>query len=67
MGFKGAAIAVAITFHCQPLVFLAYIRFFSPEALQCWPGLDFKRAFENWGPMIKLALPGVVTVLAEWL
>ena len=67
LGFRGAAIAISVTFYSQPVVFLAYVWFFNRAALQCWPGFDLRNAIGNWTPMIKLSLPGVVTVLAEWL
>ena len=63
-GFKGAPIAVAITQWLLPLGLLAYVRFV--DGMQCWPGFT-KRALRNWGPMIKLALPGVIMVEAECL
>ena len=31
----------------------------------CWPGLT-RRAWHNWGPMIRLAVPGLVVVEAEY-
>ena len=36
------------------------------DAKECWPGFTWA-AFRNWGPMIKLALPGLVMVMAEFL
>lgn len=33
---------------------------------ECWGGFTW-RAFRNWGPMIRLALPGLVMVEAEFL
>lgn len=67
LDFRGAGLAYAITLLTQPIVFLLYIRFFAPDAHQCWPGLDFKRATENWSSMVKLAGPGVLMTLSEWL
>lgn len=52
---------------CQPLLFLLYIRLFAPIALECWPGLHLRKCFQNWGPMVKLSVPGVFVVLSEWL
>lgn len=46
---------------------MLYVRLFCPDALQCWPGLHFKRTLHNWGPMVKLSIPGVVAILSEWL
>ncbi|KAI4096879.1 MAG: hypothetical protein LQ344_000679 [Seirophora lacunosa] len=63
-GFVGAPIAVAVTDMLLPTLLILYVRFVSGMA--CWPGLS-KRALKNWGPMIKLALPGLMMVEAECL
>lgn len=67
LGFRGAGLAYAITLLTQPVVFLIYVRFFATDAHQCWPGLDFGRATENWSSMVRLAIPGVLMVLSEWI
>ena len=56
--------AVAITDNLLPVGLFLYVRFV--DGRQCWNGFT-KRAFQNWGPMIKLALPGVIMVEAEVL
>jgi MATE family multidrug resistance protein len=63
-GFIGAPIAVSITETIMPILLFLYVRFV--DGYQCWGGFD-RRALNNWGPMIKLALPGLVMVLAEFL
>jgi MATE family multidrug resistance protein len=63
-GFVGAPIAVVITENLLPLLLFLYVRFI--DGYQCWGGFD-RRALKNWGPMIKLALPGLLMVLAEFL
>jgi len=63
-GFVGAPIAVAVTNTLLPLSLIAYVRFV--DGIQCWGGFA-KKPFENWGPMISLALPGLLMVEAEWL
>ncbi|PSN62004.1 MATE efflux family protein [Corynespora cassiicola Philippines] len=63
-GFIGAPIAVVVTENIMPLLLFLYVRFI--DGYQCWGGFD-RRALKNWGPMITLALPGLVTVLAEFL
>ncbi|KAL9007615.1 MAG: hypothetical protein Q9173_007157 [Seirophora scorigena] len=63
-GFVGAPIAVAVTEILLPTLLILYVRFVAGMA--CWPGLS-KRALKNWGPMIKLALPGLMMVEAECL
>ncbi|KAL4746916.1 hypothetical protein BDW72DRAFT_25115 [Aspergillus terricola var. indicus] len=63
-GFIGAPIAVAITDNLMPLFLFLYVYFIG--GLECWNGLT-RRAFNNWGPMIRLALPGLLMVEAECL
>lgn len=63
-GFVGAPIAVAITDNLLPLLLFLYVYFI--DGKQCWNGLT-RKAFSNWGPMIKLALPGLLMVEAEFL
>ncbi|MCJ1344112.1 hypothetical protein MMC31_002315 [Peltigera leucophlebia] len=63
-GFIGAPIAVAITNLLLPILLILHVRFIAGRA--CWPGLT-TRAFRNWGPMVWLALPGLVMVEAEWV
>jgi len=62
-GFKGAPLAVVITQNMLPALLLLYV--WKVEGKEAWGG--FRRAaFKNWGPMIRLALPGMVMVVAEW-
>ncbi|CAO2654671.1 Nn.00g114040.m01.CDS01 [Neocucurbitaria sp. VM-36] len=63
-GFVGAPIAVSITENILPLLLFLYVRFI--DGYKCWGGFD-RRALRNWMPMIKLALPGLVMVLAEFM
>lgn len=64
MGFIGAPIAVAVTDNLLPLTLFSYVYFV--DGKQCWGGFS-KNAFKNWVPMVKLALPGLIMVLAEFL
>ncbi|KAJ5811316.1 hypothetical protein N7474_007617 [Penicillium riverlandense] len=61
-GFVGAPIAVVITETLLPLCLLVYVYF--AVGSECWCGFT-RRAFQNWGPMIRLALPGLIMVEAE--
>ncbi|KOC16910.1 MATE efflux family protein [Aspergillus flavus AF70] len=63
-GFVGAPIAVAITDNLMPLFLFLYVYFI--DGAECWNGFTTK-ALRNWGPMIRLALPGLVMVEAECL
>jgi multidrug resistance protein, MATE family len=63
-GFDGAPIAVIISTHSLWLCQVGYVYFIGGR--ECWPGFT-KQAFRNWGPMIRLAVPGFVMVEAEVL
>ncbi|KAF2672520.1 putative membrane protein, putative efflux pump [Microthyrium microscopicum] len=63
-GFIGAPIAVAITDNLLPLLLFLYVYFINGSS--CWGGFS-RQALRNWWPMIKLALPGLIMVLAEFL
>lgn len=63
-GFIGCPIAVVITETLMPLMLFLYVRFVG--GMECWPGFS-RKAFRNWGPMIRLAIPGLVMVMAEFL
>ncbi|KAI5463300.1 tyrosyl-DNA phosphodiesterase-domain-containing protein [Mariannaea sp. PMI_226] len=63
-GFVGAPIAIAITENLLPVFLFLYVRFIN--GYQCWGGFS-RRALSNWWVMIRLALPGMIMVEAEWL
>ena len=63
-GFVGAPIAIVLTDNLLLICLILYVRFIGGS--ECWGGFD-KRAFKNWGPIIWLAIPGLVMVLAEYL
>ncbi|KAM0553262.1 hypothetical protein ACHAPJ_007552 [Fusarium lateritium] len=62
-GFPGAAVAMAVTHNLLPILLILYVRLF--EGYECWKGFSLK-AFSNWGPMIKLALPGMIMIEAQF-
>ncbi|KAL1801020.1 hypothetical protein ACET3X_001362 [Alternaria dauci] len=62
----GAALATVISNNLLPLLLWIYVYFVNPSSLECWGGFT-KAAFTNWGPMAKLAVPGIVMVETEWL
>lgn len=64
-GFIGAPVAVAITNTLLPICLIIYIRLCSTDP-SCWTGFSGK-AFQNWGPMIQLSIPGVLMIEAEVL
>ncbi|PSN74874.1 MATE efflux family protein [Corynespora cassiicola Philippines] len=62
----GAALATVLSNTLLPVFLWIYVYFVNPLSLECWGGLT-RSAFSNWGPMIKLSIPGIVMVEAEWL
>jgi MATE family multidrug resistance protein len=62
-GFVGAPTAVAITQNMLPVLLFLYV--WKIDGSQAWGGFR-KSALKNWGPMIRLALPGMIMVVAEW-
>jgi multidrug resistance protein, MATE family len=63
-GFVGAPIAVACTSNLLPVCLFLYVRFV--DGRECWGGFS-KNALKNWRPMVRLAIPGLLMVLAEYL
>ncbi|OTA27960.1 hypothetical protein BTJ68_09758 [Hortaea werneckii EXF-2000] len=63
-GFIGCPIAVVITEDLMPILLFLYVRLVG--GMECWPGFTSK-AFKNWWPMIRLAIPGLIMVMAEFL
>ncbi|KAI6785103.1 uncharacterized protein J7T54_006745 [Emericellopsis cladophorae] len=64
MGFIGAPISVAIVENVLPLLLFLWVRFV--DGRQCWGGFT-RRALQNWWVMVRLALPGMIMVEAEWM
>ncbi|PSR77117.1 MATE efflux family protein [Coniella lustricola] len=63
LGFIGAPISVVITQNLLPVLLFCYVYFI--DGRQCWGGFS-RRALSNWGPMIRLSIPGMIMVEAEW-
>lgn len=64
LGFIGAPITLVIVYWLMPLMILGYVCFI--DGKKCWNGFE-RTALTNWGPMLELALPGVIMVEAEYL
>ncbi|KAL2127462.1 hypothetical protein VTI74DRAFT_10688 [Chaetomium olivicolor] len=54
---------MAITQNLLPLLLVLYVWLI--DGSQCWNGFSWK-AFKNWGPMMKLALPGMIMIEAQF-
>ncbi|KAJ4373153.1 hypothetical protein N0V83_003444 [Neocucurbitaria cava] len=63
---SGAALATVVSQNLLPFLLWIYVYFINPASLECWGGFT-KEAFSHWGPMAKLAVPGIVMVETEWL
>jgi MATE family multidrug resistance protein len=63
-GFVGAPIAVATTQTLLPLSLMAYVML--SRGRECWSDIT-SAVLQNWGPMLRLALPGLLMVEAEYL
>lgn len=64
IGFIGIPIAISITYWCMSLLLLAYVIYIDGE--KCWGGLS-RSALAGWNVVLKLAIPGVVMVIAEFI
>ena len=64
-GFTGAALALSLTRDILPVLLLVYVLLIKPSSLKCWGGFG-KSTFKDWGLMIKLSVPGIFMVEAEW-
>ncbi|KAK6453641.1 mate-domain-containing protein [Scheffersomyces xylosifermentans] len=65
MGYEGLPIAVGIVYWTTSLLMLSYVYFINGR--KCWGGIELEKAFINWKPMLKLAIPGLIMVEAEYL
>lgn len=64
LGFIGAPVAIAVTRTFIPVLFFVWVRFVHGSA--CRVALS-RRAFANWWTMIRLSVPGMVMMEAEYL
>ncbi|KAF1914582.1 mate-domain-containing protein [Ampelomyces quisqualis] len=63
---EGAALATVLSQNLLPVLLWIYVYFVNPSSLECWAGFT-RDAFRHWGPMAKLAVPGIIMVETEWL
>lgn len=63
---EGAALATVLSHNLLPVLLFIYVYFVNPASLACWAGFT-RDAFGHWGPMAKLAIPGIIMVETEWL
>lgn len=71
-GFIGAPIAVSINYWLMFFgLLISTLTFASPSNLEnpmkCWSDLNVRRAFQGWGNLVTLAVPGWIMLEAEFL
>ncbi|KAF2793720.1 MATE efflux family protein [Melanomma pulvis-pyrius CBS 109.77] len=64
-GLTGAALATVVSNTLLPIFLWVYVYFIFPASLECWGGFT-RAAFIHWGPMVRLSIPGIIMVEAEW-
>jgi MATE family multidrug resistance protein len=64
MGFEGAAVAIVITYWLMPLLLLVYI--YMSVGAKCWNGFT-RDALRGWDSLIRLGVPGIIMVEAEFM
>ena len=64
LGFKGAPIVISITYWLMFIFLFLYIKFI--DGNKAWDGFDMKKSFEGWTPYIKLGVPGIFMICAQW-
>lgn len=65
IGFIGAPIAIVIIYWFIAILLFLYVLLV--DGKQCWGGLSLTKATSNWIPLLKLAIPGIIMVEAEYL
>lgn len=65
MGYTGIPLSIGITYWVISLLMFGYVIFI--DGIECWGGIDWKKASSNWKPMLSLAVPGVIMVISDFL
>lgn len=63
IGFAGAPLAMSICYWLSFLLMIGFVKY--GKSRHAWHGFQ-RAAFTNWGPMLKLALPGCLMTCSEW-
>ncbi|KAI5949386.1 ERC1 [Candida jiufengensis] len=74
LGYIGAPISVAINYWLMAIGLVVSTMFIKPENTptginprRCWGGINLKQAFEGWGNLASLAIPGLIMLEAEFI
>ncbi|KAI8093384.1 mate-domain-containing protein [Halteromyces radiatus] len=63
LGFIGAPLATSISYWIMLTLLLLYIQFV--DGLAAWGGWT-RECLSDWGPFLRLGLPGVIAISVEW-
>ena len=66
LGFNGVALSVALCYNLNFCALLAYIWWRRPHHVDSWKGFS-SAAFSGLGQYVKVALPGCVMLMLEWM
>lgn len=69
MRVAGAALSASLTNLIRPVLLAMYARYVKPATLQCWPLAAEIRAEwrSEWNLILRLAIPGTLMTLSEWM
>ncbi|GIZ49046.1 hypothetical protein CKM354_001208600 [Cercospora kikuchii] len=69
MRVAGAALSASLTNFVRPILLAAYARFVKPSTLKCWPSTSeiSSEWRKEWGLIMRLAIPGTLMTLSEWM
>ncbi|KAK6461337.1 mate-domain-containing protein [Scheffersomyces coipomensis] len=65
LGYTGIPIALGTMYWVISILMLSYVLFI--DGKKCWGGFNLEKSRQNWIPMLRLAIPGVIMVEAEYL
>ncbi|KAI8070681.1 mate-domain-containing protein [Gongronella butleri] len=65
LGFIGAPLATSCSYWVMFLLLVGYM-VFTGRGLAGWGGWHMRECFSDWGPFLKLALPGIMMLMSEW-
>ncbi|KAM3413813.1 hypothetical protein BST61_g10496 [Cercospora zeina] len=69
MRVAGAALSASLTNFIRPILLAAYAKFVKPSTLKCWPSASeiSSEWRKEWGLIMRLAIPGTLMALSEWM
>lgn len=69
MRVAGAALSAALTNVLRPVLLGLYVRFGNPATMKCWPERSEirKEWRRKWNVILRLAVPGTLMTLSEWM